>query len=73
MPSSRSAKPAPFSVVKHDPPAEAVSDEYPLRLTTGRRLSAGPHRWVAGPELAEAYAALKRVPCLLEKTLPLSR
>jgi formate dehydrogenase major subunit len=30
--------PAPFSVVKHDPPAEAVTDEYPLRLTTGRRL-----------------------------------
>jgi predicted molibdopterin-dependent oxidoreductase YjgC len=34
----RRGKPAPFSVVKHDPPAEAVSDEYPLRLTTGRRL-----------------------------------
>src|ERR1035437_9147553 len=29
---------APFSVVKHDPPAEAVNDEYPLRFTTGRRL-----------------------------------
>jgi formate dehydrogenase major subunit len=31
-------RPAPFSVVRHDPPVEAVSDEYPLRLTTGRRL-----------------------------------
>jgi predicted molibdopterin-dependent oxidoreductase YjgC len=29
---------APFSVVEHDPPVEAVDDEYPLRLTTGRRL-----------------------------------
>jgi predicted molibdopterin-dependent oxidoreductase YjgC len=31
-------KPAPFSIVHHDPPVEAVTDEYPLRLTTGRRL-----------------------------------
>jgi formate dehydrogenase major subunit len=29
---------APFSVVRHDPPVEVVTDEYPLRLTTGRRL-----------------------------------
>lgn len=29
---------APFSVVEHDPPVEALDDEYPLRLTTGRRL-----------------------------------
>ena len=29
---------APFSVVYHDPPVEAVTDEFPLRLTTGRRL-----------------------------------
>ena len=31
-------RPAPFSVVAHDPPAESLSDDYPLRLTTGRRL-----------------------------------
>jgi formate dehydrogenase major subunit len=31
-------RPAPFSVVRHDPPVESVTDEYPLRLTTGRRL-----------------------------------
>jgi formate dehydrogenase major subunit len=31
-------RPAPFSVVVHDPPVESVSDEYPFRLTTGRRL-----------------------------------
>jgi predicted molibdopterin-dependent oxidoreductase YjgC len=31
-------RPAPFSVVLDEPPTEALSDEYPLRLTTGRRL-----------------------------------
>ncbi len=30
--------PAPFSVVEHRPPYESVDAEYPLRLTTGRRL-----------------------------------
>ena len=29
---------APFAAVEHDPPVEALDDEYPLRLTTGRRL-----------------------------------
>ncbi len=29
---------APFAVVEHDPPVEALDDEYPVRLTTGRRL-----------------------------------
>jgi predicted molibdopterin-dependent oxidoreductase YjgC len=29
---------APFSPVEHEPPVEALTDEYPLRLTTGRRL-----------------------------------
>ncbi len=29
---------APFSPVADDPPVEATSDEFPLRLTTGRRL-----------------------------------
>jgi predicted molibdopterin-dependent oxidoreductase YjgC len=31
-------RPAPFSVVIDDPPVDTVSDEFPLRLTTGRRL-----------------------------------
>ncbi len=31
-------RPAPFSVVEHDPPVEELSDAFPLRLTTGRRL-----------------------------------
>jgi predicted molibdopterin-dependent oxidoreductase YjgC len=30
---------APFSVVAHELPVEALDDEYPLRLTTGRRLA----------------------------------
>ena len=30
--------PAPFSVVENDPPVEALDDEFPIRLTTGRRL-----------------------------------
>jgi len=29
---------APFSVVVHEPPVDELTDEYPLRLTTGRRL-----------------------------------
>jgi predicted molibdopterin-dependent oxidoreductase YjgC len=29
---------APFAVVEHEPPVEALDDEFPLRLTTGRRL-----------------------------------
>jgi formate dehydrogenase major subunit len=31
-------RPAPFSVVVDDPPVDVLDDEYPLRLTTGRRL-----------------------------------
>ena len=31
-------RPAPFSVVVDEPPVEALSEAYPLRLTTGRRL-----------------------------------
>jgi len=29
---------APFSVVIHEPPVDELTDEFPLRLTTGRRL-----------------------------------
>ncbi len=34
----RSGPAAPFSVVEHRPPFEALDAEYPIRLTTGRRL-----------------------------------
>jgi predicted molibdopterin-dependent oxidoreductase YjgC len=30
--------PAPFQVVRHSPPVDRLSDDFPLRLTTGRRL-----------------------------------
>jgi predicted molibdopterin-dependent oxidoreductase YjgC len=29
---------APFHSVEHDPPVDLLTDEYPIRLTTGRRL-----------------------------------
>ncbi len=31
-------RPAPFSVVVDDPPVDQLDDEFPLRMTTGRRL-----------------------------------
>ena len=34
----RGGRAAPFSVVQHDPPFEARDPDYPLLLTTGRRL-----------------------------------
>ena len=30
--------PAPFNVVEHSPPVDLLDDDFPLRLTTGRRL-----------------------------------
>jgi formate dehydrogenase major subunit len=30
--------PAPFTAVKHSPPVDVLDDDFPLRLTTGRRL-----------------------------------
>lgn len=36
-PAKRGA-PAPFSVVDHSPPIDQLSDDFPIRLTTGRRL-----------------------------------
>ena len=30
--------PAPFHAVEHDPPVDRLTDEFPIRLTTGRRL-----------------------------------
>jgi formate dehydrogenase major subunit len=35
---NRRGRPAPFSVVSQEPPVEGLSEEYPFRLTTGRRL-----------------------------------
>ena len=35
---ARRGRPAPFSVVEHELPVDELTPEYPLRLTTGRRL-----------------------------------
>ncbi len=32
-------RPAPFSVLQHEPPVDALDADFPIRLTTGRRLS----------------------------------
>src|SRR5206468_272963 len=32
------AQPAPFTPVRHSPPVDTLDDDFPLRLTTGRRL-----------------------------------
>ena len=34
----RGGPPAPFSVVEHDPPVDELDADFPIRLTTGRRL-----------------------------------
>jgi predicted molibdopterin-dependent oxidoreductase YjgC len=34
----REGPPAPFQPVRYDPPVDALTEEFPLRLTTGRRL-----------------------------------
>ena len=49
-------RPAPFSVVEHDPPVEAVTAEYPLRLTTGRRLDS----YNTGVQSARLASPLRR-------------
>jgi predicted molibdopterin-dependent oxidoreductase YjgC len=35
---AKRGEPAPFTPVEHDPPLDELSPEFPLRLTTGRRL-----------------------------------
>jgi predicted molibdopterin-dependent oxidoreductase YjgC len=37
-PAERGA-PAPFAAIRHSPPVDLLDEEFPLRLTTGRRLS----------------------------------
>lgn len=34
----RRGRRAPFGIVRHDPPVDLTDEEYPIRLTTGRRL-----------------------------------
>lgn len=34
----RRGRPAPFGIVRHDPPVDLTDEGFPIRLTTGRRL-----------------------------------
>ncbi len=34
----RRGRPAPFSMVEHEPPVDVLDERFPIRLTTGRRL-----------------------------------
>jgi formate dehydrogenase major subunit len=51
---------APFSVVEHVPPVEALTDEYPLRLTTGRRLDS----YNTGVQSGALDSPLRRRECI---------
>ncbi len=46
---------APFSCVNPDPPVDALSDEFPIRLTTGRRLDAYNTGVQTGPMRSPLY------------------
>ena len=47
---------APFSAVEHDPPVDRLTDEFPLRLTTGRRLDS----YNTGVQSGEYRSPLRR-------------
>jgi formate dehydrogenase major subunit len=47
---------APFSPVDHDPPVDKLTDEYPIRLTTGRRLDS----YNTGVQTASYTSPLRR-------------
>jgi formate dehydrogenase major subunit len=47
---------APFSVVVHDPPVDPLTDDFPLRLTTGRRLDS----YNTGVQSGEFASPLRR-------------
>ena len=47
---------APFSAVEHDPPVDRLTDEFPIRLTTGRRLDS----FNTGVQTGEYTSPLRR-------------
>jgi len=60
---------APFSVVEHDPPVDTLTDEFPIRLTTGRPSRLFQHRspdrrvhLAAAPTRGAAAFARRRPP-----------
>jgi predicted molibdopterin-dependent oxidoreductase YjgC len=52
---------APFHAVEHDPPVDRLSDEFPIRLTTGRRLDS----FNTGVQTGEYTSPLRRGEALL--------
>ena len=59
---------APFAGVEHDPPVDELSEEFPLRLTTGRHLDSyntgvqtGPLRLAAPPEASDRLSSRGRL------------
>ena len=53
--------PAPFFAVEHDPPVDRLTDEFPIRLTTGRRLDS----FNTGVQTNEYSSPLRRGEALL--------
>jgi formate dehydrogenase major subunit len=51
---------APFGLVRHDPPVDLTDERYPIRLTTGRRLTAANGSVRGG----SSGAALRRAECV---------
>jgi formate dehydrogenase major subunit len=56
----REGPPAPFHVVEHDPPVDRLSADYPIRLTTGRRLDS----YNTGVQTAALVSPLRRAETL---------
>jgi predicted molibdopterin-dependent oxidoreductase YjgC len=52
---------APFSAVEHDPPVDRLTEEFPIRLTTGRRLDS----FNTGVQTGEYTSPLRRGEALL--------
>jgi anaerobic selenocysteine-containing dehydrogenase len=52
--------PAPFSAVEDDPPVEKLSEEFPIRLTTGRRLDS----YNTGVQTGGYSSPLRKPECL---------
>jgi predicted molibdopterin-dependent oxidoreductase YjgC len=52
---------APFHAVEHDPPVDRLTDEFPIRLTTGRRLDS----FNTGVQTGEYTSPLRRGEALL--------
>jgi predicted molibdopterin-dependent oxidoreductase YjgC len=56
----REGPPAPFHVVEHDPPVDRLTADYPIRLTTGRRLDS----YNTGVQTAALMSPLRRAETL---------